>query len=126
MKKYFGQRVRRAAQHAGLGVSDLQWFFDRDYKTVREWILHDREPEGGRREDALSRLAHLEALVSAKAYFPIPIVASKRLRSSYMRVLGGGNVDVDRAEFFAPRAPRKRVVDRISKKAKRTAKAKGI
>lgn len=103
----FGKRLQRCAQRAALGSADLAWFFDRDYKTVREWLLRGREPEGGRRDDALSRLANLEVLISTKDYFPIPLWAGKKKRAEYLQTLGGGS-DLGRDAFFEvdPTVPR--------------------
>lgn len=90
MPKGFGERLQHCAKRAVLGVAELRWFFDRDYKTVREWFLHGREPEGVRRAEALTRLKRLERLVDHGLVFPLPAYMGKRERSDYMRQLGGG------------------------------------
>lgn len=99
MPSTFSKRLKRCALRAALGPAELSHFFDRDYQTVRLWLLGEREPEGVRAEDALSRLANLEVLISTKDYFPMPLWSGKRKRAEFMQLLGGGS-DCGRDAFF--------------------------
>lgn len=44
----FQKRLQRVMKRRGMRVADLAREFKRPYTTVREWVLHGREPEGDR------------------------------------------------------------------------------
>lgn len=124
MPSTFGKRLQRCALRAALGAAELRWFFDRDYQTVKLWLRGDTEPEGVRRDDALSRLANLEVLVSTGDYFPMPLWAGKGKRAEFMQLLGGGS-NRGRDRFFKIDPTDERPVHWVSKK-RGAKKAKGI
>lgn len=125
MAKGFGKRLQHCAESAVLGVAELRWFFDRDYKTVREWLLRGREPEGVRRDEALLRLKRLEQLVKSELVFPLPAFMGKRQRSEYMRLLGGGTRGAQHYRISQADLTVAGPVHRVGKKGGRT-HAKGI
>jgi hypothetical protein len=104
----FTRQVKLAFKKHKISVADLRWFFGRDYKTVREWIVNDRQPEGARRDEALSRAASLERFLAA-GFLPAPLWLKKRDRAEYMRVLGEGNLE--RAGAIIADATRDRLAD---------------
>lgn len=40
----FQGRLKKCMRNGNLRVADLARWFDRPYTTVREWVLHGREP----------------------------------------------------------------------------------
>lgn len=124
MPSTFSKRLKRCALSAALGAAELSHFFDRDYQTVRLWLLGERDPEGVRADDALSRLANLEVLISTGDYFPMPLWAGKRKRAEYMQLLGGGSIR-GRDRFFKVDPTVARPLYRPSKK-RGAKKTKGI
>lgn len=41
----FQSRLKKIMRRRNMRVADLAREFDRPYTTVREWVLHGREPE---------------------------------------------------------------------------------
>ena len=100
--KEFTRRIIWCKEHGHLTVADLARLFDRDARTVSDWVRKSRIPVGARVDDALKRLAYLELSIKLKRGFPVPIYLSKRNRTEYIRLLAGGHLE--RARIFASRA----------------------
>ncbi len=52
------KRLKRAMKRRNMRVADIARWFDCPYTTVREWVLHGREPGPSKRIE--KRLVHLE------------------------------------------------------------------
>ncbi len=80
-------RLKRAMREGSLTVADLSTWFGRDYHTVRTWVTKGRTPWGPNGDEARRLLALLEAAISKKRSFPVPINLSPVMRRTYMRWL---------------------------------------
>lgn len=56
----FQNRLKKCMRAGNLRVADLARWFDLPYTTVREWVLHGREPGGEGRHRIDRRLTTLE------------------------------------------------------------------
>ncbi len=52
----FQKRLQRVMRRRNMRVADLARAFDRPYTTVREWVLHGREPADKRIERRLEMM----------------------------------------------------------------------
>jgi len=67
-----------------LQTSDLAYWFDRPYPTVRTWVQDGRSPMRGHRQSALSRLGLLEHAVAKQLGFPVPANVRAHDRPKYI------------------------------------------
>lgn len=103
----FSDRLRECQQKGQLTVGDLHWFLRRHYRTVKEWAVNDRSPEGPRSAEMWKALDRIDALLQT-GVLPVPMELSKRQRSEFMRLLGEGRLG--RAKILASRAAAQRRV----------------
>lgn len=88
----FTKRLRLAMKMASLTVADTARLFDRQPRTVSDWVNLGRLPTGARSRDALNRLARLERAIERQHGFPVPLRLSKRDRVRYIELVGEGKV----------------------------------
>lgn len=50
------KRLKRVMKKRGWRLADLARHFDRPYTTVREWVLHSRDPDDVKIERKLATL----------------------------------------------------------------------
>lgn len=86
-RKDFHARLMRCMSRGDLTRPDLACWFDRHYSTIRDWLVHTREPDGPAGREAYRLLALLEAAIENSEKFPIPPQLSGRYRSKYVQEL---------------------------------------
>jgi len=110
----FTRRLRSAMQRAALTNADAARLFDRERRTVSDWMYNGRLPTGARANEAEQRLQQLEIDITHRIGFPVPLDLSKRDRAAYIRSLGRGLRE--RARLLSVGPPPKRLVRGIRKK----------
>ena len=88
----FTHRLRRCMKAGALTVADTARLFDRERRTVSDWVHCGRLPTGARADEAYERLDALEKEIERCRGFPVPHRLSKRNRAQYIRLLGEGKL----------------------------------
>lgn len=88
----FTLRLRVAMTSAALTVADAARLFDRERRTVSDWVHEGRLPTGARAQEAYDRLEALEKAIARGRGFPVPHRLSKRDRVKYIELVGDGKV----------------------------------
>lgn len=93
MSKSFTERLQTCMDRGDLTVADVARLFDRERRTVSDWVHHGRLPTGARAQEADDRLTELEAAIRDKRGFPVPLRLSKRDRVKYVELIGEGKLE---------------------------------
>jgi len=88
----FTKRLRWCMKVGVLTVSDMARLFDRERRTVSDWVHNGRIPTGVRAVETVRRLSQLERQIERGEGFPVPLRLSKRARTEYIRLLSGGKI----------------------------------
>ena len=110
----FTRRLKKAMRDGDLTVADLARLFDRERRTVSDWVNNGRLPTGARADEAHNTLSELETQIRKNLGFPVPFYLSKRKRTGYIELLWEG--DLERARLLAAGSAPKRLVRGIRKK----------
>jgi transposase-like protein len=92
MELSFTERLQRCMTRGQLTVADIARLFDRERRTVSDWVHKGRLPTGAREQEALDRLLQLEQAIRQKRGFPVPLRLSKRNRVKYVQLVGEGKL----------------------------------
>jgi len=109
----FTKRLKACMRAGVLTVSDMARLFDRERRTVSDWVHNGRIPTGVRAVETLRRLSQLERQIERGEGFPVPLRLSKRARTEYIRLLSGGKIGRARILAGGSTTRRRGVVRRI-------------
>lgn len=79
-------RLDACATSGAMSTSDLAWWFDQSYATVKAW-RQGTTPRPARRKQIEERLQCLEKAVKTDGRFPVPLGVRAAQRAAYLRAI---------------------------------------